>query len=482
MLILRAALLFGAVLLAGACDRPSRDAVPGTSGSRASETLATAASSGAAKPAPAPEEHVFTGFRGTLGHKQELRMALARSGTRLRALVGPGGAAAEGDKASISVLAGEMKDNTRFVLQEPKAASVEGRFVEGGRIEGSWKDPKSRKPLAFSAAPLAPFGPGDDAFDGSFEGQLGKKSRIRAELHRAGTTLNGLYRYARSRDDLKLEGTLTPSTGVFSLRETEPHGKLTGRLDGILIGRDLALGRWSSPDGKRSFDVELRPGRPYLPITTLQGGAKVLPEEDIREVSPGCRVELVYPKATGLASKEAEGKLNSALMTEAKRHGIDKEVCEGHQKEEMEWSAEVQSRVVPKGKGFFGVRFDWSAFLGGAHGTYGSSCFVADTGRGALVNLSALFAPDGKKELARLVNEALRKEHGVTDLTEAGFFVREAEISDGTALCVTAKGLTVEFQHYEVTPHVMPAPHVDIPAKDARTLFVKVDLTSAVFE
>lgn len=476
--------------LAAACRRPVPDASADTTSTVApsSSALGSAAPPASAEASTAAPTGAwapgFAAFRGTLGKTQEIRLAIERRGTSLHALYGSKEPGEAGEQARTTKLRGEMRDASRFVLDEQvgadaKGAVIEGRFNGRGHVEGTWKSKEDDAGLPFSAERFAPLLGAGDTFDAAYEGKLGNATRLRAELHRAGGKLHGVYRYAFSRQDLTLEGTISEPAGSFTLRETNAHGLVTGRIDGIFLGRDLALARWFAPDGERSFQIHLKTAGRYAPVA-LEGGGRVV-AEDILSMSP-CpgQDNGVYPRVTGLAAKPTEEALNRALRDTVHEHLVSLKECEDAKQDHgvAPWT-DLGYTVTTTGKGVFAVELSWFV-NGGALGKHGRSCFVASTASGKLTDLRRLLTPEGKKKLGGLLSEATLKFYGATDLAQVP--LAAAAVGVGAAALCPLQGTLVVQLEPRPPGHNWDHVEVEVVAKEARTLFEKSELVDALFE
>jgi hypothetical protein len=453
-----------------ACDRRGASSA-GSAGSASAAPAVQAATASGAPPAQAASseegfaaQHVLLAYQGKVGQKGDFRMVLDRSGDHLEGIYARGG-------EDVAVR-GDMKDKTRFTLTEivpkgKKAATLEGE-IDGMRITGTWKDPGAATAMPFSAGPLDPFGAKAQSFEQTYLGSLGSKTRIRMKLKKDGEKLTGVYRYTRSKEDLRLLGTVSEADGRFELVESNAQGATTGRMKGVFLERPLALGRWTSPDGTRTFPFTLRNGDVFPEPVALVGAGKVVPQEDYEEHGKFCTMSIFFPEVTGTPNKTAENALNRALR---KKADIGKNMWCGDAREELPYQAETMYAVVATRPSLFALRYQFYEYAGGAHGMHGIDCYAADTDKGTLTKLaSKLLSPDARKKADVFVNAALKKENGVQKLTEAGFNADEVSIGDETSLCIDGTDLVVQFQEYEVAAYAMGAPSAKIGKADAAPL------------
>jgi hypothetical protein len=490
------ALCLASSLACAACDAPSHAPSPSASPSHA-PSAEPARDGAAASAAPgAPSASIAAGtadagsvakpelmtFQGKLDAHSELRIALERTGTRLVGLYRRSGDAI--------ALRGEMKDATHFTVTEvvpggakgeraakgatganKKPASIDGQ-LDGMRLTGTWKDGAVSKP--FTAGPLDPFGKDGAKLDLTFEGWLGSKIRIRMKLAKDRGKLAGVYRYTRSKDDLKLAGTVSETDGRLDLRETNGRGTETGRFQGVLLDKDLAFGRWSSPDGAKSMTFSLQAGQTYPEVVKLNGGGRLVPQEDYKDQGPFCTASILFPQITGTKNKAAEQSLDKAIRAIA---GDTKNMSCADASDSLRYERDVTYQVTAQRPSRFGLEIHDYDYAGGAHGMSSVECYAADLESGALTHLTAAeLTPDARKKLDALVNAALARDNGVTKLTDAGFTSDSVSVSPDTTLCVDGADLVVQFQAYEIAPYAMGAPRVTIAAANAKPLALGAEL------
>lgn len=468
---MRTALLLSLVVISLGCDKkepPAAEApkaatsAPSTGGAKSAkpETKPEApAPSGSVAPKKVVDNTSIHAFAGTIGKDLEVRMYLERKGDDLTGLY-----VAKDSPVNVP-LKGKVKADDKFELTETDdKGKVVGTFdgwFKGGLLKGTYVDAKTKKSQVFVTKKLT--GP-TEAFTTSYSGALGGKLRIRAKLERKGKTLEGMYRYAKSKDNLLLSGTIDEE-GEVVLKETTKAGKETGRMEGYLLSSGLLVGRWYSPDKTKSLSLLLEASDAYPEIVDL-GFAKVAPQEEFKELAKNCTSSILFPAVEGGKGKAT---LNPLLRKEAGGH-MEKEACEGASSD-MPYVTETTYHVTKTKAPWFGVRFNTYWSTGGAHPSWASTCKVADTESGELFALASKMTPDARKTLTALVNKKLRKEHGVDRLTEAGFFEDDVEVTETTNVCVGERGgLVVEYNPYEVTPWVMGAPTIEIDKGESKGL------------
>ncbi|MBI5535688.1 MAG: DUF3298 domain-containing protein [Deltaproteobacteria bacterium] len=467
-------LMLGAVAAAG-CSRstpPVPDAAPPI------QLPAVAASSVRLQPLPVPSgpatevPRVTMSFSGHIGKSAAFAMELERAGDRASGIL-----TSEGRSHPVR-LRGTWRNDGAITLDEVTAkggSHIEAK-LKGTSLTGTWKDKKSKASQTLSAGPLVPF-PHEKDFAQAFVGTLGKATRIRARLEKKGLSVSGAYRYARSRDDLKLSGTVVEDTGKAALTETDAKGAITGRFEATFLTPALLTGTWMSPDGARVLPVTLERAEAYPEKVVLSipdaPGASMAPQESYDQASPFCSCTVFYPQIDGLkaAAKKA---LNQSLQQAAGPAKMDRAQCEGATEETPVFEEGSWSISRSKGR-FIGVVFSTYS-SGGAHPSFSSECRVANTSSGQLFKLSSLVSAEARAKLNKLVTERLRATHKVQDLTEIGFYQDPIDLGAEPDLCLTEDGgMKVQIDPYEVAPYVVGDQEVAVSAAEARPLVTSPD-------
>lgn len=446
-------------------SKPAASTTPSASASgkavASASGSATPEASGSVAPKKVVEGRTIHAWQGTIGKDLKFDMYLERVGDELTGLYVPGGGSGH------VPVQGKMKDKTRFLLTEldekGKPAGTFDGTLTSGLLKGTYTDAKSKKARIFTTEAHHTDLPA--AFTQGYVGTLGGKIRIRAKLEKKDATFGGVYRYTKSKDDLVLTGAIDKAAELV-MRETTKGGKETGKFEGFALSQYLLVGRWTSPDKTKSLPFLLEAGSAYPEIADLGGGVKVVPQETYKELAKNCTASLVIPVVEGAKGKKALDAAFKKLSGEQ----VGKEICEGATAE-MPYTTEDDYTVTKAKLPHFGVTFHSYSFTGGAHGMWGATCKIADADTGAVFGLASKMSADDRKKLAALVVAALKKEHGVEKLTDAGFFVDDLELKDDANVCVGGKGgVEVMFNPYEIGPWAMGAPTVAIAADDVRPL------------
>lgn len=208
-----------------------------------------------------------------------------------------------------------------------------------------------------------------------------------------------------------------------------------------------------------------------LPPVARWGTVVAHPSSEERQLGPACRVQRVEPRFSGGGPGDArlneriraEGRaLEEALFSDAPCEGATPEVPHGFEAT-YELGVERQGHVA--------LELRASAYTGGAHPNGLARCLVVSLADGQVLKLQELLSARGRAELEARTTERLAREHGVPRLTEAGFFVDRVTVKNPYGVCLTDKGVLVQFQPYEVAPHALGYPAVEFPWAEVRPLF-----------
>jgi hypothetical protein len=403
------------------------------------------------------EERSVYLWQGLLGKDATFKMYLEREGDALRGIY------VMNDRDGVVDVKGSVKKNDHFTLTEvlykvKKPGTFDGTLVNG-MLKGTYTGPASKKPLAVTTEPLQSELP--ETFSEAYRGVLGSRLRIRAKLERHGATLTGAYRYARSKNDLKLVGAVKNSA-EFVLRESTPDGKETGVFTGVALASHVFVGRWSNADKSKSLPFVLEMSLEYPEIVELGNGVRVVPVESYSEPSKVCTAAFTYPTFEGAKGAKA---LNATFKHAPKLTQSD---CEGAG-EEIPYSFE-ESYTIVKGKApYVGVSTDYYEYAGGAHSNSWQTCRLANLDTGEVTSIAKQMTPENLKKLSDIVSAALRKKHNKEKLSDAGFHDDSIKLTADSKVCLASHGgVEVVFDPYEVAPYAMGSETVPIALEDAR--------------
>jgi hypothetical protein len=295
------------------------------------------------------------------------------------------------------------------------------------------------------------------------------------KLSRHAGTLSGIYRYASSASDLKLDG-LVHDDGRFELTE-KAGGKTTGKLVGAFATAGAVLAQWQSPDGAKVAAVSLERGSGYPETRTYDNGLVVYPQERMIE-GKRCKTDLVFLQVRGVADKAAAKALNDFFHGD----GTKAKTCEGPDDANMPDFETSEAYVLDTKKGrFVGVRRNGYAYTGGAHGGGGTQCDVIDSKTATHFKLAPKLSDAGRTKLGEMVAASLAKKFNVTKLTEAGFNEDTITLTKDSDLCLGDGWVEVDFDAYEIGPYMLGPQEAQFPVAQVKDLFTKDDVTDAMF-
>jgi hypothetical protein len=462
--------------LAGCKDKNGADqAAPDAAAAAASASVTQAAVNTDAGAAQAPTstaaKPVYHSFAGKNG-KAPFWLGLEKRGDVVRALY---------VTSSTTSFHGRMTDAAHFSLKETKVpkgekpSTLTGEITPQRTLLATVTDPKTQKKtqLASSGDPI------DDKshdFKEEYVGSLGGRF-IRMKLEKAGAKISGIYRYSKSAQDIKLQGSADDKNGSFVLTENV-GGKVTGKFAGVFVSKANVLGEWSSPDGARTFPVKMEHGDGYPETVDLGGGLTLFPQETMIE-GKRCKADIVVPQLRGAKDATKANALNALLRGDQGKQ----QTCEGPDDPEMmdfEESASY-SLLTQKRDRFVSISQGGYSYMGGAHGSGSSACHVIDTKTLTRFRMVDSLTDAGRKKLSDMVTAELEKQLGVTKLSDANYFGDRADIGKDTNVCLLDKEIEVEFMPYEIAPYAVGPSTVSFPKADVRGDFEKNDLMDAVF-
>ncbi len=418
-----------------------------------------------------PRAH-FHGFFGKSAGGPSFWLGLRRRGDAVQAIY---------RATSTTEFTGRMTDATHFTLRESrvlkgeKPATLVGELASDSALLATITDGRTqRKTQLTSKGDVFDDRSGD--FKEEYTGSLGGRF-IRMKLAKAGDKVTGVYRYAKSAEDIRLDGTATDKTGAFELTE-KVASKLTGRFAGVFVSKAGMLAEWTSPDGARRFPVRLEEGSGYPETVDVGQGMKLYPQESLVE-GKRCKEDVVFPQLRGAKDTAKQTVLNALL---SQNQGKEKTCVGPDEPDVMDYeTSESYSLSTRKQGRFVGLSQGGYSYTGGAHGNGASECFVLDTKSLARVRLAESLTEAGRKKLGELTTRALEKQLGVTKLMDSYFYADTVEVQKTTNVCLTDAEIEVSFNAYEVAPYVAGAQSVSFPKADVRDLFEKNELTDALF-
>ncbi len=444
---------------AGADAADDGSAAAASSDAGAAMAAADASADGATKAAP-----VYAVFAGQTSTKASFHVAIERVGNDVRAVF---------DTGTPLAMFGKMSDDAHFSLRSKvakgeKAATLTGE-LGAASLKGTFTDQSGKaQTLSSGASGALPA-----TFDGEYMGTIGKQF-VRMKLTRHTGTLSGIYRYASSATDLKLDG-LVHDDGRFELTE-KSGGKSTGKIVGAFATTGAILGQWQAPDGSRVAALSLEKGSGYPETRTYDNGVVVFPQERMID-GKRCKTDILFPQVRGVADKTAAKALNDYFHGD----GAKAKTCEGPDDPNIPDYETSEGYALDTKKGrFVGVRRNGYAYTGGVHGGGGTQCDVIDTKTATHFKLAPKLSDAGRAKLADMVVAAFAKKFGVAKLTEAGFNDDAITLTKDSDLCLGDGWIEVDFDAYEIGPYVLGPQQAEFPIAQVKDLFTKDDVTDAM--
>lgn len=453
------------LLLITACEK--KGAIAGAMPDAAAPAASVAPVPSASAPAaPAKGGPSYLVFASKPKAKQPFHVAFERRGNDVRALL---------DTGSTLAFTGKMTDDTHFSLRASKVAHGEKRStlagtLAAGALTATLVDGTGKKQALESTGPEAL--PAE--ISSELLGSIGK-SFVRMKLTANGGKLTGIYRYAASPSDLEVAGTLKDD-GSFELTESS-GGKATGKIHGVFASHAALLGQWESPDGAKTAPFLAEEGSGYPVSATFDFGVTLYPHEQMI-TGKRCTDDLSYPQLRGGADAKAQKAVNDFL----RGNNGKTTTCEGPEEADIpDYATSSSYSLDTKSGRFIGLRQDNWVYSGGAHGMYGSTCFVVDAKTMKHFTLGSKLTPAGRAKLGPMVTAELAKKQSVAKLTEVGFEKDDVEIKADTDICLGPDWIEVTFDPYEIAAYALGPQEARFPKAAVKDLFVKDEVTAAMF-
>jgi hypothetical protein len=312
-----------------------------------------------------------------------------------------------------------------------------------------------------------------------FRGNLGDANKIEMRLLRDGDQLSGTYSYLKIGSNLNLKGTIDKE-GNITLREYDGGGKQTGVFKGKWSEKEDPVsvtieGEWSKPDGG---------GEPLSFYLTEQhvefsGGLKVVSRE-IKENNKQqhYRIDAEYPQIEGTdaAAVQAFNRMVSAMVTRkvkewkggAGRAPGEEDLTPDADDDSLDFNYNIRLATDD----LISVEFNGYDYPhGAAHGSPFIEVVNYDLRSNKQLKLADLFQPRANylqtisdyciKDLKRQNNAQKPDERMLTDEGIAEGASAKAENYGNWN--ITAKGLLITFDSYQVGAYAVGQPEVMVP-------------------
>jgi hypothetical protein len=313
-----------------------------------------------------------------------------------------------------------------------------------------------------------------------FKGSIGTSLDLQMKLVRTGDQLAGSYFYQKVGTRIDLRGNVDKD-GNLTLDEFDPSGKQTGLFKGIWTvdqkdGLITLAGNWSKPPNEKGSDKKTAFSVHEEPIS-FSGDVDVVSKQ-IKENNKKLNYEIAaqYPQLTGGSNPNLE-KFNQAAraavtkkVAEFKKNmtpGKDENTEETRPEDSMGSDLTIGYTVVLAQDDLVSIDFDVSSyFQGAAHPNSYSDTLNFDLKNGKSLKLAELFKP-GAKYIQAIAN------YCIADLkkqaSEKGLLPEEidkgaaAKAENYLGWTIAKKGLSIEFDPYQVGPYASGPQFVVVP-------------------
>jgi hypothetical protein len=307
------------------------------------------------------------------------------------------------------------------------------------------------------------------------------ESKIQMTLTRSSDELSGSYFYEKqgSANKLNLKGKINGND--FTLVETDAAGKSTGAFKGIWKDDEttsgIALeGTWKKPRGGEDAGFYAYQQNIYFTGSTTFITRKITENNKLKFFE----VDVEYPEITSstnpnsakfnllarqmVAGTVAEFRKNMLGMTAedikfSKQRGVPNDLVTGYS---AEYSADD----------FVSIQFTTSTYEGGAHPNSFTTTLNYDLKNGRELKLADLFQPKSNylKAISDYSIADLKKR--LTDMSDDEWIKTGAgaEVENFSSWNLTAKGLMINFNPYQVAAYAAGPQTVIIPYEQLRSI------------
>ncbi|MBX7169972.1 MAG: DUF3298 and DUF4163 domain-containing protein [Pyrinomonadaceae bacterium] len=301
-------------------------------------------------------------------------------------------------------------------------------------------------------------------FSGSIGDEVDEKSKVypfQMRLQRNGNQLAGKYRYANSKTDILLKGTIQDDNN-FLLNESA-DGKNTGKFEGKLEPDSDELFKMSGTWTKAGSEDFV--GFSAEEIQIEMTGDVYVQDVTIKDKSKGFDISINYPQFSG---KDFSA-LNLSLKNIGTKYLQDfkkyKPVNGG------ENYLEAGYRIEFANDNLVAISFSDESYTGGAHPNHYTQTFNFDLKNKKRILLNDIFNPNTKylQKLSQLskaeLGENLEFEDGIKPIAK-----------NFSNFSLIKKGLLIYFNEYQVAPYVSGRQEIIISFDDLKDFMKKTDL------
>ncbi len=140
---------------------------------------------------------------------------------------------------------------------------------------------------AWIRTPFRPLSSEQLAVRAGFQGFVSENVRYRVKVSMRGDEVEGVARYAATRQELRLRGNLHRDTRTLAVDELDSESHVVGHIEALVLGHPSAVsfsaamrlvGTWTSPDGRRKLPFRLDEGY-YPDRVTVSTGQSLVAQE-----------------------------------------------------------------------------------------------------------------------------------------------------------------------------------------------------------
>ncbi len=321
-----------------------------------------------------------------------------------------------------------------------------------------------------------------------FEGIIGKKSAVTADLFFTDSIVSGHYYYQSVGKQILIGGTF--NDGKLKLQEYTDT-MITGYFDGT-ISDDFgqAKGTWSNPARSKSFPFEFHSFLPYgsVALNSLQKQFNYEFMKNSAGESIGCVAEYIYCYLVDYQDKSVEKSINESLLNtqllgnetpdqlKSKAANAMKDEFDNYidsYRETFQDAVTAESKLLMDESPY---SFNWDYqekykviynehhllcveefgyfYSGGAHGNYGFSYRVYNLMTGEKLQLEDIFSAGKLDELTAIAEKQLRADRGIPDanaLSVSGLFIDKLELKED--FFVDRNGIGFTYNPYEIASY-----------------------------
>jgi len=357
------------------------------------------------------------------------RLALARSGTRVRVILTPNSTSGTPVELEGSVTGEAGQRHIEAHARTSKQALYLSAVVDGaGKLHGTLRM-QGAKNTSIDLGRGTTQTNSEQSWKERFGGTLGGVHRVRVDWEqsasRATMTLSRLGAVPRT-----FKGNLQRENGRFELLEqADPKSRLRGILMGG--GGDIGIGEWLHDGLVEAVSLD-RFYPTYPAAKVLPSGGRVVQAERFYRGVADCESSYnVFPRFEGVAAERL-------LNAEFEKLLPPKDYCiEATDVSFLGslWYGSTYSVTAARGL-WVGLAFEWNNYQGGTHGGSGEGCAVADTQSGKVGHLNEELTPKSFEKLLPLVRRAILQSGRGKSLRDLGFIEDDLKVNAKREMCV----------------------------------------------